>query len=98
MTIVNFNSGVKSISHVTGMCALLNVKLHYFPKCTVTFYRTGNSEGLPWLHRQLKFLSAIHGTKSCFDLDLDLQSQSRVHPDRLQRVPNFVTQGLTIHS
>ena len=28
--ILNCNSGVKSISHVTGRCALSNVKLHFY--------------------------------------------------------------------
>ncbi len=30
MAIANCNAGVKSISHVTGRCALFNVKLHFF--------------------------------------------------------------------
>ncbi len=31
MAITNSNTGMKSISHVTGRCALFNVKLHFFP-------------------------------------------------------------------
>ncbi len=37
MAIANSNFGVKSVSHVTGRCALLNVKLHFFFQCFRNF-------------------------------------------------------------
>ncbi len=40
MAIANCNSGQKSISHVTGRCALFNVKLHFLNPYTALVHLT----------------------------------------------------------
>ncbi len=53
MEIANCNSGVKSMSHVTGRCALFNVKLHFWAHlclCTVGSY--ASLSVCPWLDQK----------------------------------------------
>ncbi len=65
LAIVNCNSGVKQKSHITGRCALFNVKLHFF-NCFINLHLKLIAKmqvNEPWLGRENKLANGM-----CFAL------------------------------